>query len=182
MQSLARVVTALVLAGMSSLLAACSSPRRPARAVSASDAKPAPIAATPAAAALPPSPWSAPVVRRGDPADPIPLSIKRLVSEEQGEIHDVVALAGPVGDARGRARAQAEVTTLANDLREIEASLRASPPDSAHLDAVVVKLHRLATRIALLHEALVVATGPTSAVEVEAAAPGSSSPAPAPAH
>ncbi len=111
------------------------------------------------------------MARAVDPADRVPLSIKRLVSEEQSEIQDVAVLAAPVGDARGRARAQAEVTTLANELREIEASLQSVSPspasNSEHLDAIVVKLHRLATRISLLHEALIVATGPTNAVEVE---------------
>lgn len=159
-----------------SSLSACSAPRKPATAADGvTGAKPvAPVtgsAVAVAPAAAVPSPFAQPVARAVDPADRVPLSIKRLVSEEQSEIKDVAVLAGPVGDARGRARAQAEVTTLANELRELEASLRAPTPtpspNSEHLDAIVVKLHRLATRISLLHEALIVATGPTNAVEVE---------------
>ena len=101
------------------------------------------------------------------PRDPLPLSIQRIVSEQQSEMKDVLGLAGPVGDERGRARAAREVNALADELRDIEASLRADTVESERLDEIVVKLQRLQTRIAILHDALRVASGPPTAVQVD---------------
>lgn len=101
------------------------------------------------------------------PRDPLPLSIQRIVSEQRSEMKDVIGLAGPVGDERGRARAAREVSALADELRDIETSLRAGTVDSDHLDEIVVKLQRLQTRIALLHDALRVASGPPTAVQAD---------------
>lgn len=80
---------------------------------------------------------------------------------------DVAALAGPVGDGRGRARVAAEVTALADELRTIEASLRAGTVESDRLDELVVKLQRLQTRTVLLHEALRAASSPNVAVQAD---------------
>lgn len=145
-------------------LAGCSSPRSAARtpttaqvsAPVAAPASPAPLFATlPAASGA------------VGPRDPLPLSIQRLVSEQQSEMKDVIGLAAPVGDERGRARAAREVSALADELREIEAGLRAGAVDSHRLDEIVVKLQLLQTRIALLHDALRVASGPPTAVQVD---------------
>lgn len=151
------------------VLAGCSSPRRVAQ---------APVAV---ATVLPALPGPAATGARGatgfavlpvasgatGPRDPLPLSIQRLVSEQQSEMKDVLGLAAPVGDERGRARAAREVSALADELRGIEAGLRAGAVDSDRLDEMVVKLQRLQTRIALLHDALRVASGPPTAVQVD---------------
>jgi len=139
------------------LVVACSPPRPTTR-------TPAPVAALhdPPAA----SPFAAlPVAIT--PRDPVPLSILRLVSEQGSEMSDVAGLAAPVGDARGRARAAAEVNALADELRIIEASLRGGSVESERLDELVVKLQRLQGRIAIVHEALRVASGPPTAVQVD---------------
>ena len=86
--------------------------------------------------------------------DPIPRSIRRLVSEERGAIDDIHALLPRVGDARGRARAADEADRLARELAEVEAAIDATNGDSARLDESVDALRRLATRIALLHDVL----------------------------
>ena len=148
-------LTSLVLL----LLAGCAA--RPAP-------KPAVPSGPPVATASPLTPFALPVAVSGDrPPDPTPLSIQRLVREQRSEMQDVTTLAGPVGDARGRARAALEVSALADELREIEAALRAGEVASDRLDQVVVKLQRLATRIAILHDALRVASGPPTAVQVD---------------
>ena len=135
------------------VLAGCSSPRR--------------VAQTPP---LPPAPLFAtlPVASGAEvPRDPLPLSIQRIVSEQRSEMKDVIGLAAPVGDERGRARATREANALADELRDIEASLRAGAVDSDRLDEIVVELQRLQTRIALLHDALRVAAGPPTAVQAD---------------
>lgn len=149
------------------LLLGCASrppPRAPAT---------APRAATATAAALPsatasPSPFATPM---DGPRGPLPLSIQRILSEEARELADMVAL-GPVGDARGRIRAASEVGAIADELSALEKDLRvaATQPEgeSGRLDAIVTRLLRLVTRIELLHDAIRVAAGPTTAVEVEA--------------
>ena len=140
------------------LVAACASPR-PAPRIT-----PAPLAALhdpPAASTFAALPVAI------TPRDPVPLSILRLVSEQGSEMNDVASLAAPVGDARGRARAAAEVAALADELRIIEASLRAGSVESERLDELVVKLQRLQGRIAIVHEALRVASGPPTAVLVD---------------
>ena len=144
-----------VLLPLLALVAACSHPHAVAQA-------PAPLAALPA----PESPFAARPIAT-TPRDPLPLSILRLVSEQNREMTDVAGLAAPVGDARGRARAAAEVTALADELRTIEASLRTGTVESDRLDELVVKLQRLQTRIALLHEALRAASTPNVAVQVD---------------
>jgi hypothetical protein len=154
----------------------CSSARsRSAPAAVASSAAPAPIGAIAAVATAATTrlPFAADPPRNRDGErgrDSVPLSIKRLLSEEQSEMRDVLVLAAPIGDARGRARAAAEVSVLADELRAIEASLRAPANDSDRLDEIVVKLHLLATRIGILHDALRVAAGPTTAVEIDVGA------------
>ncbi|HSO32381.1 MAG TPA: hypothetical protein VLT33_07695 [Labilithrix sp.] len=143
------------------LLSACSAARPAPRAA---------VAVAPSAAPLPPPPSgfaTLPLASGAAVRDPLPLSIQRLVSEQNSEMKDVAGLAAPVGDARGRARAAAEVSALADELRAIEVSLRAGAVESDRLDELVVKLQRLQTRIALLHEALRVASGPNAAVEVD---------------
>jgi hypothetical protein len=140
------------------VLAGCSSPRR----TEAKSPAPAAVAITQPVFATLPLAAGATV-----PRDPLPLSIQRLVSEQQSEMKDVIGLAGPVGDARGRARASREVNELADELRQIETGLRAGAVDSDRLDEIVVKLQRLQTRIAILHDALRVASGPPTAVQVD---------------
>jgi hypothetical protein len=140
------------------LLAGCSSPR------------PAPREPSGAAAIAPSEFASLPIASEAAIArerDQLPLSIKRLVSEQQSEMKDVIGLAGPVGDERGRARAAREVSVLADELRSIEAGLRTGSVDSNRLDEIVVKLQLLQTRIALLHDALRVASGPATAVQID---------------
>lgn len=139
------------------LVAACSHPRTTTRTL-------APIAAL---HEPPPASAFAALPAAAAPRDPLPLSILRLVSEQDSEMNDVAGLAAPVRDARGRARAAAEVNALADELRLIEASLRGGSVESERLDALVVKLQRLQGRIAILHEALRVASGPATAVEVD---------------
>jgi hypothetical protein len=102
----------------------------------------------------------------GSPHGPLPLSIRRILSEERRELHEIVAI-GPVGDARGSLRAATEISSFAGELVAIEQELSASASDSDRLDEVVTRLQRLATRIELLHDAIRVAAGPTTAVEVE---------------
>ena len=139
------------------LATACSHPRTAARSPAPGAAVPEPAAAS-SFAALPVA---------TTPRDALPLSILRLVSEQNSEMKDVAGLTAPVGDARGRARAAAEVTALADELRSIETALREGTVESDRLDELVVKLQRLQTRIALLHEALRVASGPPTAVQVD---------------
>lgn len=139
------------------LATACSHPRAAARA-------PAPSAVVPEP---PPASGFAALPVATTPRDPLPLSILRIVSEQNSEMKDVAGLAAPVGDARGRARAAAEVTALADELRAIEIALRGGMVESERLDELVAKLQRLQTRIALLHEALRVASGPPTAVQVD---------------
>ncbi len=146
-----------ILLPLLALATACSHPRAVARAPAPGAAVPEPAVASPFAA-LP---------LATTPRDPLPLSILRLVSEQNSEMKDVAGLAAPVGDARGRARAAAEVTALADELRTIETALREGTIESDRLDELVVKLQRLQTRIALLHEALRVASGPPTAVQVD---------------
>jgi len=141
------------------LLSACAAARPAPRAA---------VAVAPAATAPPESAFATlPLASGAAVRDPLPLSVQRLVSEQNSEMKDVAGLAAPVGDARGRARAAAEVSTLADELRAIETSLRAGSVESDRLDELVVKLQRLRTRIALLHEALRVASGPPTAVQVD---------------
>src|SRR5687767_3368845 len=111
------------LALMSAMLVVacgCSSAR--------SRSAPAAVAKAPSAAAAAPggvpvatAPATTPLAFAADPPrnrdgerdrDSVPLSIKRLLSEEQSEMRDVLVLAAPIGDARGRARAAAEVSAL----------------------------------------------------------------------
>ena len=98
----------------------------------------------------------------------IPLSIRRILAEQRSEIHDVLALTAPIRDARGRARATGEATALASELVDIESTLAASEPTSESYDETVTKLQLLASRVALLHEALRGAVSEKTAVEVEA--------------
>ena len=115
------------------------------------------------------APIVAPVIVPGDvnPADPVPLSIQRIVSEQRREIHDVITLTAPLEDARGRARATGEATALASELVAIEAALAAAGADSDRYDETVVRLQRLATRVGILHEALFGAVSATNALEVD---------------
>src|SRR4051794_26683688 len=52
--------------------------------------------------------------------DEVPLSIRRILSEQHTELHDVLALTAPISDPRGRVRATNEASALANELGEIE--------------------------------------------------------------
>ncbi len=82
----------------------------------------------------------------------IPVSIRRIVAEQKSELSDMSVLAKVVGDAPGRARAQAEVATLTSEFDSIELHLDSA--DSDRLDETVHKLHVLESKITLLHEAL----------------------------
>jgi hypothetical protein len=99
--------------------------------------------------------------------DPVPLSIRRIVSEQRSEIRDVLALTAPLPDPHGRARATGEATALEAELQRIEAALDAAGASSDRFDETVERLQRLATRVALLHEALFGAVGAKTALEVE---------------
>lgn len=114
-------------------------------------------------------PIVAPVIVLGDvdPADPVPLSIQRIVSEQRREIREVIALTAPIGDTRGQARAKGEATALATELTAIEAQLAAAGADSERYDETVTSLQRLATRVGILHERLFGAVSATTALEVD---------------
>jgi hypothetical protein len=99
--------------------------------------------------------------------DGVPLSIRRILTEQHSEIHDVLALTAPLGDPRGRVRATNEATALANELGEIETALGAAGADSERYDETVVRLRSLATRVELLHEALRGAVSSSTAVQVD---------------
>jgi hypothetical protein len=148
------------------LVTGCSSARAP--------APPLAPAATPSAALPPavvaPVDGSAPLALSVAPPrspDPVPLSIRRIVSEQRSEIRDVLALTAPLPDPHGRARATGEATALEAELQGIEAALDAAGASSDRFDETVVRLQRLATRVALLHEALFGAVGAKTALEVE---------------
>lgn len=118
----------------------------------ASSPPPAPLAPDPPEPAIE---GDGPIVPSADelPGDAdLPRSIRRLVAEQQEEVRSIAALADELRDRHGRARALEEARALRDELSDIEASLGAS--DSEALDAVVVRLHRLATRTALVREAL----------------------------
>ena len=110
------------------------------------------------------------VLGRGevDLPDGVPLSIKRLVSEQRVEIDDIRALVTPIEDVRGRARATRDLDGLAAELGEVESDLKAATADSERYDALVVKLQKLSTRTSLMHEALRGALA-TTAVELDPA-------------
>ncbi|MBS2011629.1 MAG: hypothetical protein JST00_01850 [Deltaproteobacteria bacterium] len=142
-----KLTTGLVLVVSAAGLAGCASrPRGPRE---ASVAAAAASAAPPASAGeVPPSYPTPPPLR----AEGIPVSIRRIVAERRDELRDMGTLAAVVGDARGRQRAQAEVETLAHEFSAIEHGLDSA--ESATLDATMVRLQALETRIGLLHDAL----------------------------
>lgn len=123
------------------------------------------------ASAKPPSPIApeppSPVAITGDgpivPAEDelpggedLPRSIRRLVVEQRDEVRSITELAAELRDRHGRERALREADALSQELTDIEAALGAT--DSASLDRIVVRLHRLATKTALIHDALQQAT------------------------
>ena len=123
------------------------------------------------AAAVPPA-----VVRAHDvharAAAPIPKVVRRLVAEEEDLVERSRAMATELPDPRGRARALADVSELAEELAAIAATMERSSianggVASDILDDVVGKLLLLDTRLALLHERLRTATERTTAVLVE---------------
>jgi hypothetical protein len=143
------------------LVTGCSAARAPAR---------PPVSGSPAPLAAPKSddaPALALSVRPPGSLDPVPLSIRRIVSEQRSEIRDVLALTLPLPDPHGRARATGEATALEAELLAIESALDAAGASSDRFDETVVRLQRLATRVALLHEALFGAVGSKTALEVE---------------
>jgi hypothetical protein len=149
------------------LVTGCSSARAPAPPLTAAAT---PLVAPPAAAAVASGEGSAPLGLSVAPPrspDPVPLSIRRIVSEQRSEIRDVLALTVPLPDPPGRARAAGEATALEAELHAIEAALDAEGPRSERFDETVVRLQRLATRVALLHEALFGAVAAKTALEVE---------------
>ena len=157
----------LVLPAVLFVLAGCGHAASPARPPSASAATSPTRPLAPTTFVLPP-----PVTAHHDIAmahvhDQVPLSIRRILSEQHSEIHDVLALTGPIGDPRGRARATTEATALASELGEIETALAAEGADSDRYDDTVVRLKVLASRVELLHEALRGAVSSTTAVELE---------------
>jgi len=108
------------------------------------------------------------VLARGevDLPDGVPLSIKRLVSEQRVELDDIRALVAPLTDPRGRARATGDLDAMTSELGEIERDLKTAGADSERFDATVVNLQRLATRTSLMHEALRGAVA-TTALELD---------------
>jgi len=114
-----------------------------------------------------PGPPAGPLVQTEVPLpDVVPLSIKRLLSEQRTEIADIRALVEPIADVRGRARATGDVDVLASELAEIQSGLRVTEADSERFDATVVKLQLLSTRTSLMHEALRGAVA-TTALELD---------------
>ena len=136
------------------LVTACSCARAPGRPALASTIVEGPAAAGPLVQAEVPLP------------DVVPLSIKRLLSEQRTEIADIRALVEPIADVRGRARATGDVDALASELADIQSGLRVTEADSERFDATVVKLQLLSTRTSLMHEALRGAVA-TTALELD---------------
>lgn len=122
---------ALVLA----FFAGCSSPPRP------------PIAPDP-------GDDSGPVLLDDGRPDPIPRSIRRIISEDHEAMADIRSLLPVIGDARGRARATQAADVLAADLARIEERIDATNGESERLDETFEELRRVSTRIGLLHESL----------------------------
>jgi len=125
------------LLALTGLVGGCASePLRP---------PPAPIAT---------SPEDFPIVREADPRveNDVPRSIRRIVAEERVKLADVIRLTSIVDDASGRSRARSAAFELHAELRDIESALDTA--DSDRLDDLVERLHRLSTRVSLLHDAL----------------------------
>lgn len=95
-----------------------------------------------------------------EPEDPlaanedVPRSIRRLVAEQRDEVKSIRLLAADVRDRRGRARALQEAADLADELSAIESAISSAGTDSVRLDDVVMRLHLLETKTALVHDAL----------------------------
>jgi hypothetical protein len=88
-----------------------------------------------------------------------------LLAEEKELVEHSLTLAAELPDPRGRARALADVSAIADRLMALEAPLASE--DSDGLDATVDELIREFTKIALLHEILRTATNRTSALAVD---------------
>ncbi len=97
--------------------------------------------------------------------DPVPRVLRRLVAEQKEDVGRIMALAGALGDPRGRERATSEGRELEVEVAKIEALLVST--DSDTLDDVATNLRRLDTRIALLLEKLRTANDKTTAVLVD---------------
>ncbi len=122
-----------------SLVTGCASAPSPPPLVPDPAPPPGPIAVTDEPPALPGS-------------DDLPRSIRRLVGEQRDEVQSIARLAAELRDRHGRARALLEADALSQELAQIEAALGAT--DSEALDRIVVRLHQLATKTALIHDAL----------------------------
>ena len=89
----------------------------------------------------------------GNPA--VPRSIRRLILEQREEVARISALAERLADRSGRARAMREAAELSRELSLVESVLATSPDsDSEAFDDAVLRLQRLATKTALIHDAL----------------------------
>jgi hypothetical protein len=86
--------------------------------------------------------------------DPIPRSIRRLLSEQRETMADIESLVPVIGDSRGRARAAALADQLAAELSRISSRIEATNGESDRLDETFEDLRRLSQRISLFHESL----------------------------
>ncbi len=116
-------------------------------------AEPPPIAPEP-----PMPPDNGPVVLDDGRPDPVPRSIRRLLAEEHQQMIDIRSLLGVIGDARGRARAEAQADELAAQRARGERAVDSTGGASDGLDATVDEIRRLHPRISLLHDALTTAS------------------------
>jgi hypothetical protein len=100
------------------------------------------------------NPDESPIVRDPEPSanEDVPRSIRRLVSEERVKLQDCVRLTQILGDSSGRERARTAAFQLSRELEAIDSALDSA--DSDRLDLLVDRIHRLSTRVSLLHDAL----------------------------
>jgi hypothetical protein len=97
---------------------------------------------------------SQPVLLEDGRPDPIPRSIRRLLSEQRETMADIESLVPVIGDARGRARAAAIADLLAGELARVAARIEATNGESDRLDETFEDLRRLSQRISTFHESL----------------------------
>jgi len=97
---------------------------------------------------------SGPVLLDDGRPDPIPRSIRRIISEDHEAMADIRSLLPLIGDARGRARATQAADGLAAELANIEARIDATNGESDGLDLTFDDLRRVTSKIDLLHQTL----------------------------
>src|SRR6185369_16532613 len=92
---------------------------------------------------------SQPVLLDDGRPDPIPRSIRRIISEDHEAMADIRSLLPIIGDPRGRARATQAADDAAAELARIEARIDATNGDSDSLDSTFDELRRVSSRIDL---------------------------------